>query len=319
LKQILALVSLLLLTVFLLAQPQAYNCPSDSNIPAIRYLGVGALDIRYQGQRILTDPFYSPQTLWDIASFTPYTPHHSQIKKVLGTPNQSVNTVLIGHGHYDHAADVPAITGYLTPDAQIISSKSTQFLLASKMQPSPLKGLNNEDFGKWITIANGWIRIMATPSEHAPQALGINLFPHNHDHALEDSPKYVWHWTQGTNINWLVDFLAAPNSKTVVERIFLQTSASAFPIGVPDIQDSIEVKKVFLAAASFDHVDNYPTGLIEKLEPNNIIFIHWENFFKSWFEQPDALSLIDFDKLMSNNTLANRASDALIGQPGFCY
>lgn len=318
LKHIPIVVSLVINLIFA-AQTQAYNCPSDASKPAIRYLGVGALDIHYQGQRLLTDPFYSPQTLWEIASFTPYTPNPSQIETVLGTANQSVNAVLIGHGHYDHAADVPAIKDYLTPDAQIISSKSTQFLLASKMQPNPLKGLNNQDFGKWITVANGWVRIMATPSEHAPQALGINLFPHNHDHTLEDSPKYVWQWTQGTNINWLVDFLAAPNSKTVVERIFVQTSASAFPIGIPDIKDGIEVGKVFLAAASFDHVSNYPTGLIKKLNPNQIIFIHWENFFKPWFEQPDALSLIDFDTLMSNSTLANRTKDALIGQPGFCY
>lgn len=309
----------LLLSLCLFNQAQAYNCPIDVTKPAIRYLGVGALDIHYQGTRLLTDPFYSPQSLWDIASFTPYTPNHSQIKTVLGSANQSVNAVLIGHGHYDHAADAPAIKEYLTDNAQIISSKSTQFLLASKMQSNRLKGLNKEEFGQWLTIANGWVRIMATPSEHAPQALGINLFPHNHDHALEDSPKYVWHWTQGTNINWLVDFLAAPNSEAVVERIFIQTSASAFPVGIPDIQDGIGINKVFLAAASFDHVDDYPTGLIKQLNPNKIIFIHWENFFKPWFNQPDALSLIDFDKLMSNSTLANRAKDALIGQPGFCY
>ena len=309
----------LLLSLCLFNQAQAYNCPIDATKPAIRYLGVGALDIHYQGTRLLTDPFYSPQSLWDIASFTPYTPNHSQIKTVLGSANQSVNAVLIGHGHYDHAADAPAIKEYLTDNAQIISSKSTQFLLASKMQSNRLKGLNKEEFGQWLTIANGWVRIMATPSEHAPQALGINLFPHNHDHALEDSPKYVWHWTQGTNINWLVDFLAAPNSEAVVERIFIQTSASAFPVGIPDIQDGININKVFLAAASFDHVDDYPTGLIKQLDPKKIIFIHWENFFKPWFNQPDALSLIDFDKLMSNSTLANRAKDALIGQPGFCY
>ena len=311
--------SLLFFSFLISAQVQAYNCPTDADTPSIRYLGVGAMDIHYQGQRLLTDPFYSPQSLWDIASFTPYAPNLIQIKTVLGDANHSVNTVLIGHGHYDHAADVPAIQEYLTADAQIISSNSTRFLLASKMQSNLLKGLTADDFGKWQSIANGWMRIMATPSKHAPQALGINLFPHIHDHALEDEPKYVWQWSQGTNINWLVDFLAKPNSSEVAERIFIQTSASAFPIGVPEIEDNIKVSKVFLAAASFDHVDQYPSGLIDQLNPSHIIFIHWENFFKPWFEQPDALSLIDFDKLMSNKTLANRAKDAVIGQPGFCY
>lgn len=309
----------LLISLFLSLPLLAYNCKTDTNIPAIRYLGVGALDIHYQGKRLLTDPFYSPQSFWDIASFTPYTPSQTHIKTALGSANNTVNTVLIGHGHYDHAADVPAITGYLANDAQILSSQSTQFLLASKMDTSRLTGLTENDFGKWRLVADGWIRIMATPSEHAPQALGINLFPHNHEHEVEDAPKYVWQWSQGTNINWIVDFLTAKNGEKVTQRIFVQTSASAFPIGVPDLKDGIKIDKVFLAAASFDHVENYPTGLIKQLAPAEIIFIHWENFFKPWFEQPEALSLIDFDTLMSNQTLAGRAKNALIGQPGFCY
>lgn len=313
------LTGLLYISLILPVQALAFNCPTETNIPAIRYLGVGALDIHYQGQRILTDPFYSPQSLWDIASFTAYTPDKAQIEKVLGPITNNVNNVLIGHGHYDHAADVPAIEEYLSKDAQIISSKSTRFLLNSKMDFSNIKGLTKKDFGQWQSIANGWIRIMATPSEHAPQALGVNLFPHVHGQSLKEAPKYIWQWSQGTNINWLMDFLAKPNTDNVIERIFVQTSASAFPVGVPDIQDGIKVNKVFLAAASFDNVENYPTGLINKLKPENIIFIHWENFFKPWFEQPDALSLIDFDELMTNKTLDGRADDAIIGQPGFCY
>jgi L-ascorbate metabolism protein UlaG (beta-lactamase superfamily) len=310
---------ILFISLFLSLPVFAYNCTTDKKIPAIRYLGVGALDIHYQGKRLLTDPFYSPQSFWDIASFTPYTSNKIHITTALGDANNTVNTVLIGHGHYDHAADVPAITGYLANDAQILSSQSTQFLLASKMDASHITGLTKNDFGQWRSVAEGWIRVMATPSEHAPQALGINLFPHNHEHEVEDAPKYVWQWSQGTNINWIVDFLTAKNGKKVTQRIFVQTSASAFPIGVPDLKDGIKVDKVFLAAASFDHVDNYPTGLIKQLKPSEIIFIHWENFFKPWFEQPQALSLIDFDTLMSNKTLAGRANDALIGQPGFCY
>lgn len=318
-KKLSILLSLLLLNLLFVAQSQAYNCSNDVTKPAIRYLGVAALDIHYQGQRLLTDPFYSPQTLWDIASLTPYTPAPSQIKKVLGSANQSVNTILIGHGHYDHAADTPAIADYLTDNAEIISSKSTEFLLANKVDSKQLKGLLVGDFGKWITIANGWMRVMGIPSEHAPQALGINLFPHNHDHELAEAPKYIWQWTQGTNINWVIDFLKTKDSSNVIQRIFVQTSASTYPIGVPDLKDDIVFNKVFLAAASFDHVENYPTGLINQLKPNQIIFIHWENFFKSWFEQPEALSLIDFDQLMSEKSLANKAQNALIGQPGFCY
>ncbi len=300
------------------ANSAALCASGDENTVSIGYLGVGALDIHYKGQRILTDPFYSPQSLWDIISFTPYVSSKQHIEKALGNAQQDVSAILIGHGHYDHAADLPALQEYLKQDAQILVSQSTAFLLSPTLSHLNFTHFNSENFNQWQWIADGFIRVKAIPSEHAPQALGINLFPAIHQHPVDEAPKYVWDWSQGTNLTWLMDFMAAPKGTEVVKRIFIQTSASRYPVGVPEISDGIEVDQVYLAAASFDHVENYPTGLIQQLKPQQIIFIHWENFFKPWFEAPQALSLIDFEKLMSQQVLANHAN-ATIGQPNNCY
>lgn len=296
------------------------NCskPNTNETVSIRYLGVGALDIHYQDQRVLTDPFYSPQSLWRIISFSAYESSKQAIEKALGKTKQDVSAILIGHGHYDHAADVPAITDYFKDTTQILGSKSTEFLLAPNHLKQQFISFKQDTFNKWVWIAGGWIRVKAMASEHAPQALGINLFPAIHDHELEEAPKYVWDWSQGTNITWLMDFVKTPQSNEVLKRIFIQTSASAFPVGAPDVSDSIPVDQLYLAAASFDHVENYPTGLIKYLNPKEVIFIHWENFFKPWLDDPKALSLINFDKLMSQKVLAGHLN-SVIGQPNTCY
>jgi len=300
-----------------LLNAEPVKCDTIHDHPSIRYLGVGAFDIRYQNQRVLTDPFYSPHSYWDV--LFPYTPDIPQITKVLGPPKANVDAIFIGHGHYDHAADLPAIQSYLNKDASIFSSQSSEFIFNSFMSSDNLHGISESEFGKWIHTANGWIRFKAYASEHAPQALGINLFPKKHTKKLNRPPKYMWDWSQGTNINWLIDFLAAPNSNKVIERIFIQTSASEFPIGLPEIDDNIIVDKVFLAAASFENVDNYPTGIIKALEPKSIFFIHWENFFTQWYTNPSPLALIDLDTLLNEKTLHNRLKDSKLAQPNHCY
>lgn len=312
-----ALIIFLVTLHFPLLHAEPLVCEESKNTPSIRYLGVAAFDIQYQNQRILTDPFYSPHSYWDL--LYPYESDQAQIKKVLGQTNSDVNTVFIGHGHYDHAADLPALNDYFSKDISIYTSKSSQLLLETLMDSKTLKGMTESDYGKWQFAANGWIRFQAYASEHAPQAFGINLFPKVHKKKVSSPPKYIWDWTQGTNINWLIDFLETPNSQSVIQRIFIQTSASEFPAGLPEINDSIAIDKAFLAAASFDNVDNYPTGIITTLNPESIYFIHWENFFKPWFDAPDSLSQINFELLFDAKTLANRGEDAFLAQPNHCY
>jgi L-ascorbate metabolism protein UlaG (beta-lactamase superfamily) len=108
----------------------------ESNLPiSIRYLGVGALDINFKHQRLLTDPFYSPQSIWNIVSIDKYRPNSNAIKSALGTYKKNVGGVLVGHGHYDHLADLPAIKNYLTDDAIIVGSTSATNMIAPTFCP----------------------------------------------------------------------------------------------------------------------------------------------------------------------------------------
>ena len=291
---------------YLVAMINAISIPAysmqcmDSQYPlSIRYLGVASLDIHYQGQRILTDPFYSPQTLWKILSIDKYRSDPESIKKALGPYQKNVNAVLVGHGHYDHIADLPAIKNFLTNDATIVSSVSSSNMIAPVYQDKNKTPINNSNINQWLHIANGWVRVKAQASEHAPQVFNYNFAQDTVNKPRTKLPRYIWSWKQGKNLSYLIDFLEEPNSEKVYKRVFLQTSASNFPTGYQEISDGTPVDSIFIAAASFDNVDNYPTGLLKNYQPKETFLIHWENFFEAWLDNPSPLSTIDFDELIS--------------------
>jgi len=301
------------------------NCAANNKV---RYLGVGTLDIHYKGFRILTDPYFTPFSMWDIATFKPYETDMQALAYALGKPNPRINAVLIGHGHYDHAGDAPALVEYLDKDATFFASKTSNNLISAKLKKSApslsfMSMEDNKNRDKWHYIADGWIRVKAMASEHAPQIWNINLFSGEVDNQAPLPPKKVWQWKQGINYTWMMDFLSGQNSDDVYKRIFIQTSASNYPVGV--IESSEKVDYTFLAAASFDNVDDYPSGLLRQYQPSNAVFIHWENFFKPWLSNngkhvdPIALSLIDFDELEAIAREASPRSEYIVAKPRSCF
>lgn len=290
----------------------AMQCIDDQHPLSIRYLGVAALDIHYKGQRILTDPFYSPQTLWKIISIDKYRSNPDSIKKALGPYQKNVNAVLVGHGHYDHLADLPAIKNFLTDDAMIISSLTSSNMIAPVYSEKNKQPITKEQTNKWFHIANGWVRVKAEFSEHAPQVFNYNFAEETVTEPREKLPRYIWSWKQGKNLSYVVDFLTEANTDKVYKRLFLQTSASNFPMGYQPITDGVNVDAMFVAAASFDNVDNYPAGLLTNYQPKEAFLIHWEDFFKPWLDEPSALSTIDFDELIS---ISNKAYSGAITVP----
>lgn len=294
------------------------ECSKKTNEVSIRYLGVAALDIHYQNQRILTDPFYTPFSMWDIITLNKYQSDSKAIDKAIGPFQQNVDAILVGHGHYDHLADLPSIKNYLKQDSFIVGSKTVINMVSPSFDLDQLLPITKENTDIWFYLANGWIRIKAEASEHAPQIWNINLFPGQHQAAQTTLPKYIWNWKQGLNLTFLIDFLEEPNSEKVFKRIYFQSSASSYPIGHQPIQDNIPVDMALLSGASFDHVDDYPDGIIKNYKPDQTLFIHWENFFKPWLEEPEALMLIDIDELMKAAKDAHGGSIE-IAQPDNCY
>jgi len=286
-------------------QVNAMQCIDEDREISIRYLGVGALDIHFKGQRILTDPFYSPQSIWKIITFDKYRSNPESINKALGPYQKNVDAVLVGHGHYDHLADLPAIKNFLKDDAIIVGSTTSNNMITPSYDQKNLLSISEKNANQWHYIANGWIRIKAQLSEHAPQFMNYNLAKGEVNKPRKKLPRYIWSWSQGKNLSYIIDFLSEKKSEKVYKRIFMQTSASNFPVGYQPITDNNEVDVMFVAAASFDNVENYPYGLLRNYKPQETFLIHWENFLTPWMDAPSKLGTIDFDKLIKNSNKAH--------------
>ena len=171
----------------------------------LRYLGCGGWSIRLGDQHVVTAPFWSNPgrlrfALWSIA------PDEQVIAERLAEhPLHDASLLLVGHGHYDHLMDVPAIArtapsdGGLAADCVIYGSRTVGHQLAAV--DIPVHAVNDAAgdstrLGEWLPSADAPIRVMALRSDHAPHFLGMRALqdgPLTEDR--ESLPRTAWFWT----------------------------------------------------------------------------------------------------------------------------
>ncbi len=74
----------------------------------LEWLGVSGYRMTYEGQTIFIDPYVSRVSLADVIRRRPARPDAGLIDRHIGRP-RDVLGVLVGHTHFDHAVDAPAI------------------------------------------------------------------------------------------------------------------------------------------------------------------------------------------------------------------
>jgi L-ascorbate metabolism protein UlaG (beta-lactamase superfamily) len=74
----------------------------------LEWLGVAGYRLTYEGTTIFVDPYVSRVPLWNLLLRRPALPDPALIERYITAPGP-VAGVLIGHTHWDHAVDAPAI------------------------------------------------------------------------------------------------------------------------------------------------------------------------------------------------------------------
>jgi L-ascorbate metabolism protein UlaG (beta-lactamase superfamily) len=93
------------------AQAQAELERVPLSLPAgleVQWLGVSGYRMTYEGHTLLIDPYVSRCSLEDLVRRRPVIPDPHRIERFIGDP-PSVVGVLVGHTHFDHAVDAPAL------------------------------------------------------------------------------------------------------------------------------------------------------------------------------------------------------------------
>jgi L-ascorbate metabolism protein UlaG (beta-lactamase superfamily) len=74
----------------------------------VRWLGTAGFALSYERTRLLVDPYFSRAPLSSLLLRRPALPNAALVERLV-PPGDPVAGVLIGHAHFDHAVDAPAI------------------------------------------------------------------------------------------------------------------------------------------------------------------------------------------------------------------
>ncbi|MEZ5508994.1 MAG: MBL fold metallo-hydrolase [Gammaproteobacteria bacterium] len=251
-----------------------------------QFLGAGGVFLRVGDQALLADPFFSnpPMGRWLLGRELPVK---TDVIDAHLPPLEQVQGVLVGHGHFDHAMDVPYVMSKLPADIKVYGSETIPNLLAAQLPAQRLIDLTPQMAdavrpGQWLYL-NPQLRILPIASEHSPHLGSIVFASDKIRSPMTSAPRRTFDWQAGTNVTYVIDFLDP--EQQVQYRVFYQSSASGAPVGFPPswlLQDGIPFDLALLCAANFNHVEGYPEGVLGQIKPKQVMLIHWEQFWDDY-------------------------------------
>lgn len=265
----------------------------DENQAAIdiTYTGTAGALLQIGQHAVMLDPYFSNNSF----SFSDFFSPPQSNKKVIDAllPDISaVSGILIGHAHADHLLDAPYVLSKAPAQAKIYGSVTASNIIAPLVSPDRRVALNevmatHQRVGRWLSLSDPYIRVMAIKSDHAPQ-LGPIMIGAGEVLEEQKTVPASSDWKAGQPMTYLVDFLRTPlesdgQKADILYRVFLQSSASGPQLGYPPAQVLAEhsVDLALLCVASFNNVENYPEHTIGAVKPQNIMLIHWDDFMTS--------------------------------------
>ena len=306
------------------------------------YMGCGHLIIEYNGEMIITDPYFSIQPFSLTKKIKTNLVDYEKYKATLTQHSVDLTkakSVWLAHTHYDHMMDIPLLLSQnkLTKKAIIYGNEFGDDILQNFVTPQQYYTiLPKEMFIPGKANSTHWfdstasIRVLPIFSDHAPhmKILGMNIhlmqgkLKGNYFRDYLTTPEAKTNknqWREGTVYSFLVDFVKA---NKIEYRIFIQTSASHYPLGSPPLSlpGNKPVDVAVLCLASSNTVKPYPTEILQQLNPKKVVFIHWEDFFiSSTFNHYKLVRLTNFkkiDKRLRKSKLALDPANYVMPQPG---
>ena len=304
--------------------PIPVTCCAVSGMPVeITYLGIGGWVIRRGDVALLTAPLFTDPSLLR-TGFDEIAPDTARIDGMLdqlGVDLGDVSAILSGHGHYDHLMDVPYVMTRHAPRARLLLNRTSAHQIAAwglrdRLVVADDSAGDARTVGRWIQVGEG-LRVMPLRSAHAPQFAGNLLFHGTRDRDMERRPRTATEWLDGETVAYLVDFL---EDGRVVFRLYYQDAVAEAPAGFvadsilwPEGPDQRRVDVAILVPATYSEVDWQPEALIDHLRPRHVLLGHWEDLFRSPFEDPKPLGINDFRHFL---TRLDRALGAVGSDPG---
>ena len=280
------------------ANPDDFVVADD--VAALHYYGVGGWGIKWRGKYLLAAPYFSNHGF--LSYYAKNGPDLDAVRDgVRNTPFGETGLILVGHGHVDHAADIPAFpaAGLPARQAGIIANQTTLNMLAELMPPNETFGCAEAplDNGKPVErCALTGFRITPIASDHAPniKVLGIPITVSQGtvDEPQETHPERPSGYRLGNTWAYLIDLL--DENGEVVFRIHYMdavagTDQSSIP---PELLEDRAVDIHIACVPGFAYVKDYPEWVLEQGKTGYVMLGHWEDFFQPRDERLKPVSVV---------------------------
>jgi L-ascorbate metabolism protein UlaG (beta-lactamase superfamily) len=226
----------------------------------VEWLGVSGYRLTYEGHTLFVDPYLSRVPLRDLLLRRRALPDPKALERFVRAPGKTVG-VLVGHTHFDHAVDAPAL-------ARRLGCKA--YGSASLVNLMGLHGMAERavEVEPYRVYEMGPFEVSFTPSVHSKLLLGLAV-PYDGEltcEHLDSLSPAAYRCGQVWGISIAVGGL----------RFYHQGSADL-------LDDAIRERgvDVFLAGvAGRGFTERYWQRILSRLEPQVVVPTHYDNFFR---------------------------------------
>lgn len=280
----------------------------------LQYLGCGGVMLRADSTAILVDPFFSNPCLFDVFMGTFYRAIRSdslriqeglaRIEKTMSGSLQQTKAIFVSHSHYDHLMDVPAIMQTIKKRPVVYLNQSGTMTCAGVIPENQRSVLGLPPNPVEIPTRRGSFTVYPIPAAHNPHVFGIKFFAHSRKKPLSHfSDPYQktrsWPWREGQTYGFLIDY--KDHSGKIIVRLYIQSSScnpETANLPAADLLNQHPIDVALLGVASYHFSPDYPDSLLQRLQPENIAWIHWENFFGSRQGEPHTVRQTNVEKFL---------------------
>jgi hypothetical protein len=276
----------------------------DDSTLTIRWFGTASYEIKLGGVSILTDPFVSYKSLYDVLAVSRSYNHMRSNKYLVVTNYRTIQQVpkaiFIGHSHYDHMMDTVAALTLLEGwrGVPVYGSGTTRNILHGYPKCEPpipnelcekntvLRWSENwrsaEMNDDWEDINPG-LSYWSFEGTHASHILGYTFWDDTEAEELNSPPTITRDFQQGTAYIHFFKFKLPPGHKDKSFTVGLASAASKVPNNLMRHKGLLEgLDILILCVPGWDKIEGevYPKNLLEILKPRIILLSHYDDFFE---------------------------------------
>lgn len=316
----------------------------------VEFLNVGGFLLTRGKEQVMTPPLFTRPSLLDTQTGKEVRSDVAAISARF--PRERVaglKAVLVGHAHYDHLIDAPAVQA--NAPAPVLYGSSTVKNLLAALSPARPPGcgpagpravtLEDErvvaldgvaDYrncpslkpdgapleGRWVRVPGSNIRFMALCSSHPDQFGPVHFAPGDVTAPQCELPLRADGWREGLTLSYLVDFLD-PVTGTPTMRVYYQDSPGRDPVGnvPPELLEERRIDVALLCVGSSGNVPDEPSRTLAALSPRFALGGHWEDFFRSADAAPAPIPFLDLQEWKASAAAAmGDSSRAVVPMPG---